>query len=267
MKSIRNLVPAGLKNRLKSSQILNDYFAGEHHIDDFEFKGKSIRDNIKENYDFEGDIVDIFIEECDFSIHKWHHYLSIYEEYFSSWRGGALRFLEIGVSGGGSLSMWRKYFGESAVIFGIDIDERCSKFDGIDAQVRIGSQDDPDFLRRVVAEMGGIDIVLDDGSHVMRHIRTSLDVLFPLLEDKGIYMIEDLHTAYWKDFGGGYTRKANFFNYVNQLVHDMHRWYHVSKVRHPVISDLCDSIHIHDSICVLEKAAIHRPVHSTVLGK
>jgi len=51
--------------------------------------------------------------------------------------------LEIGVSFGGSLEMWREYFGPEATIFGIDIDPECANRFARPNQVRIGSQDDP----------------------------------------------------------------------------------------------------------------------------
>ena len=89
----------------------------------------------------------------------------------------------------------RKYFGNSATIFGIDIDLGCLKFNGVDGEVRSGSQSDPAFLRSVVAEMGGVDIVLGDGSHVQSDIRDSFHTLYPLLNEDGLYMLEDLHTA------------------------------------------------------------------------
>lgn len=54
--------------------------------------------------------------------------------------------------------------------------------------MRIGSQADKDFLGAVVKEMGGIDVVLDDGSHQMLHIIKSLSYLFPHLNDGGIYI-------------------------------------------------------------------------------
>jgi hypothetical protein len=51
--------------------------------------------------------------------------------------------------------------------------------------------------------MGGIDVVIDDGSHVAEHQKISFDVLFPLVSDDGLYLCEDLHTSYWKEFQGG----------------------------------------------------------------
>ena len=224
----------------------------------------NVRDDLRDSYGFTGDLADIFCDNTGKVVHKWHHFLPIYERHFAPFRNRPIRFLEIGVSRGGSLAMWRKYFGPEAIIYGIDIDPECAAFQGSDGQVRIGSQADPDFLRRVVAEMGGLDIVLDDGSHVMAHIKRTLETLFPLLDPAGVYMIEDLHTAYWRRFGGGFWRRGNFFNYTRQLVDDMHSWYHVTRPKHPVVSDICRSIQIYDSIVVLEKGRKVMPLHSQI---
>jgi hypothetical protein len=160
--------------------------------------------------------------------------------------------------------MWRKYFGEDAIIFGIDIDPECEKYNGLAGQVRIGSQADEKFLSAVVAEMGGIDVVLDDGSHRMEHIVSSLRILFPKLNNSGIYLIEDLHTAYWHNYSGGFHKKSNFFNKIRDLIDDMHHWYHGVGLKEKLISDSCSAIHIHDSIVVLEKNKVYRPVHSQI---
>ncbi len=158
--------------------------------------------------------------------------------------------------------MWRKFLGKDAIIFGIDINPECERFNGLAGQVRIGSQTDRTFLESVVTEMGGVDIVLDDGSHHMDHIPQSLKYLFPKLNNGGIYMIEDLHSAYWKSFGGGYNSEQNFFHLVSEMVNDMHHWYHRKGLRHPEISNECSGIHVHDSIVVLEKNKVFPPVHS-----
>jgi hypothetical protein len=227
-------------------------------------KNDSVADDLRAKYGEFGDLLGLYADHQGPEIHKWHHYLPIYERYFGALRGRPLRFLEIGVAKGGSLEMWRRYFGESALIYGIDIDPACADFDGVAAQVRIGSQADVGFLNRVIDEMGGVDVVLDDGSHQMDHIRTSLKTLYPRLSVEGLYMIEDLQTAYWRKFGGGYRKEANFFNDVRSMIDDMHHWYHDRPVKYPEMKGFLAGLHIHDSIVVLDKAEVHRPTHSWV---
>ena len=237
----------------------------EDDISRFQFSSVAaddIKKDIKAKYGHSSDLLEFFATNRKYSIHKWHHYIPIYDRYFSAFRGRKVRFLEIGVSKGGSLQMWRKYFGDDAVIFGIDIDPECKTLDGLAGQVRIGSQTDEQFLASVIQEMGGVDIILDDGSHHMDHISASLKFLYPHLSVGGIYMIEDLHTAYWKSFDGGYRTEKNVFGLIMEVVDDMHRWYHDEGVKQPAISQDCSGIHIHDSIVVLEKNRVYEPVHS-----
>jgi hypothetical protein len=228
------------------------------------FQGSDVARDIESKYEFDGDLLQIYSGNKGAVVHKWHHYIPIYDRYFSRFRNTPLRFLEIGVSKGGSLQMWRRYFGPQAHICGIDIEPACARFDGQAGMVRIGSQDDPAFLSSVVEELGGIDVVLDDGSHHMAHIRASLEVLFPRLAEGGVYMIEDLHCAYWPRYGGGPRQSANFFNIVRALIDDMHRWYHQTPVRVPELDGFLSGVHVHDSIVVLEKHRVYPPVHSVV---
>ncbi len=138
-------------------------------------------------------------------IDKWVDYLDLYDRYFSPWRDTDVVFLELGVFEGGSLEMWREYFGPKATICGIDIDPACAVKVDAPNIVRIGSQDDPAFLQTVINEIGRPHIILDDGSHIARHQRASFDSLWPDLRTGGIYAIEDLYTAYWRGgFEGGY---------------------------------------------------------------
>lgn len=189
-------------------------------------------------------------------VHKWHHFLPYYDRYFAMYRVPRMkvRMLEIGVSGGGSLELWRGYFGPDAVIFGVDIDPDCARFDGEHGnRVRIGSQADPEFLRSVVAEMGGVDIVLDDGSHVAAHVKASFDTLFPLLTNGGLYVIEDMHTAYWSNYGGSYFSGKSAIGLAKTLIDDIHHWYHPHGQRIAAARDSVAGIHIHDSMVFIEK--------------
>ncbi|MEB3324897.1 MAG: hypothetical protein VKM17_06120 [Cyanobacteriota bacterium] len=90
-----------------------------------------IKKDIYEKYGDCGGLLEIFASNTGPVVHKWHHYIPLYDRYFSSFRGRKIKFLEIGVSKGGSMQMWRKYFGEDAIIYGIDIDPACERFNGL----------------------------------------------------------------------------------------------------------------------------------------
>jgi hypothetical protein len=217
-----------------------------------------------------GPFADLFFAHDGLQAMKWVHYLTVYDRLFGPLAkgftppGGAprpLRFLEIGVSKGGSLQLWRRFFGSDAVIYGVDIDPHCAAVAGPDRQVRIGSQADPAFLRSVVEEMGGIDVVLDDGSHVASHQRASFDTLFPLLSMGGLYVVEDTHTSYWIKHGGGLRRPGAFVETAKSLVDGMHKWYFRAPVgrRARIAQTEITSIQFYDSIVVIEKGEHRRP--------
>lgn len=207
---------------------------------------------------------------------KWVHYFPAYSTQFAPYRKGfplpdgttrPLRFLEIGVWKGGSLEIWREYFGPDAVIYGIDIDPECSAFDGECANIRIGSQDDASFLREVVEEMGGIDIVLDDGSHIARHQRAAFDCLFPKVTDTGIYVVEDLHTSYWLRFGGGLRRRGAFVEVIKNVLDDLHHSHHGRARRVLPSGTGVGCVVVYDSIAFFHKQAPTRPTMVSVGGQ
>ncbi len=209
----------------------------------------------------ETDLLKIFEGHDGNVVHKWMHYFEIYERYLSRYRGTRVRLLEIGVGQGGSLQMWRRYFGEAATICGIDVSPRCAEFDGQGGQVRIGSQADTGFLESVVAEMGGIDVVIDDGSHDSAHLKVSLETLFPRLTDGGIYIAEDLHCCYWPEFSGGYWWPWSFLKQSTGLIDDMHAAYHGKAPKWPTVAGHIGAVHYYDSMIVIEKARPRRHVH------
>lgn len=214
----------------------------------------------KAQVDWPCDVAELFFATKDHLVHKWAHYLPIYDKLFRPYRNTPVRMLEIGVSEGGSLDMWRRYFGPDATIFGVDVDLECVNGVTHPNQVRIGSQDDPAFLRSVVAELGVPDIILDDGSHLGRHQRASFDILFPLLADGGLYIIEDTHTAYWHWADGGYRRPDTAIEFAKSIVDDMHGWYH----DRPTLTDAKTSIGgvtFHDSMIVIEKRQHSQPLN------
>ena len=162
---------------------------------------------------------------------------------------------------GGSLELWRRFLGGQAIIFGVDIDPRCAALDQPDLPVRIGSQADPDFLGSVVQEMGGLDVVIDDGSHIAEHQQTSFDALYPLLSDAGLYIVEDTQTSYWRPWNGGFRRPGSFIELAKTLVDDMHGWYHAGRVDRPMAKTDVAAVTFHDGIVVIEKRQRSQPVH------
>ncbi|HEY3611835.1 MAG TPA: class I SAM-dependent methyltransferase, partial [Pseudonocardiaceae bacterium] len=139
---------------------------------------------------------------------KWgaHWQSTDYERYLAPLRDQRLTILEIGIGGhhvapgGQSLRMWRDYF-PRARIYGIDL---YDKHDVAEQRIGVfqGDQSDVRFLSDVVAGTGPLDIVIDDGSHVNEHVLTAFRFLFPRLNDGGLYLIDDLQSAYWPAFGG-----------------------------------------------------------------
>src|SRR5262245_9140755 len=128
-----------------------------------------------------------FLTNRERPIHKWTHYFPIYERHFARFVNRATTFIEIGVSKGGSLQLWKRYLGTFAQIVGIDTDVNCKALEEDQISIRTGDQNDPIFLQRVIDEFKQPDVVLDDGSHVMSHIATSFEFFYPRLNKNGIY--------------------------------------------------------------------------------
>ena len=107
--------------------------------------------------------------------------------------------------------------------------------------------------------MGGLDVVIDDGSHVMEHLHASFRTLFPLLSDGGVYLVEDLHTAYWPQYGGGYGRKSSFIETAKTLIDDMNCWYHQFGQQEKASANALGGLHFYDSIVVIDKIPMSVP--------
>lgn len=202
-----------------------------------------------------GPIETAFFEHRGREAHKWTHYLPIYDRVFGPWVGKPVKMLEIGVNEGGSLELWRTIFGPDATIMGIDINPFVAGRVDLPNRVMIGSQDDPDFLHHVVAEMGPPDIVLDDGSHIGRHIIRSFETLFPLMAVGGIYVIEDLQPSYWPgEHEGGYRRKGTAIEYLKDLIDEINGDFH-GRTTSDTFRQEIGSIQIFKAMAVIEKCS------------
>lgn len=124
---------------------------------------------------------------------KWTHYFDIYHRYFDRFRGKPVNVVEVGIFSGGSLGMWRHYFGPLCHVYGVDIEPACKAYEGEGVSVFIGDQGDRDFWRRFRKEVPNVDIVIDDASHVAEHQCITMEELLPHLKPGGVYFCEDVH--------------------------------------------------------------------------
>ncbi len=225
-----------------------------------------------------GELGPIFATTND--IHKWAHYLPIYESALAKFREHPIRMLEIGVARGGSIQMWRRYLHPESVIVGIDIDPETKRFDNPSqgVHVRVGGQQDIPFLRSVVEEFGAFDVILDDGSHMTSHMVDTFRYLFPnALADCGIYIVEDIHCNYWRSYRDTPT---TFVDFTKQLIDAMHTQYlrarhedrsfrvddpdRLAEVTVPIATTLLDKIEFHDSIAVFHRAQGQRELPCSI---
>ena len=193
---------------------------------------------------------------------SFHGYTKLYEAHLGPRRHGVRCLLEIGIGGttplagyetaegGQSLRMWQDYF-PNARIVGVDIAAKAVRGPRISTEQ--GSQSDPAFLADVAARHGPFDVVIDDGSHLGPDVRTTFDALFGHLVPGGIYVIEDLATAYatWDGFCGGPPgTPGTQMELLKELTdHVLRRYWDRDGTSRPVAA-----IHLYDQIAFLYRA-------------
>lgn len=122
-------------------------------------------------------------------IDKWAHYGRIYDFHFAHRWTSVTRLLEIGIDHGGSLQLWKHVF-PNAQIVGLDINPACKGYEEDRISVVTGDQTDT----KLLASLGGFDVVIDDGSHDRGHQAQSFTSLWPVT--RMVYVIEDCHGAF-----------------------------------------------------------------------
>jgi len=147
---------------------------------------------------------------------KYDTYFQTYEEMFNKYVGKKITFVEVGVLQGGSLFMWKEYFGKDARIIGIDLHPNAKELEKHGFEIYIGSQSDKNFWKNFYSKVGKIDILLDDGGHVNDQQIITLSESVHNINDNGIIVTEDVHTSYLKKFGN--PSKYSFINYSKYLV-------------------------------------------------
>ena len=194
-----------------------------------------------------------FLDHDERIIHKWKHYFPIYECYFSEFVYKPVTLVEVGCGRGGSLQMWKRYFGPHARIIGIDVNPACKNFEEDQIEVHIGPQQDHSFLQTVLDKIGIPDLVIDDGSHVMSHITATFQFLYPRMLKNGVYLVEDLHAAYWDEYEGGLRKPSTFVEHCKHLIDELNADHTRGALEPTEFTNTTLGIHFYDSVVVFER--------------
>lgn len=124
---------------------------------------------------------------------EFHNYTRQYEKLLTELRNKPIKYLEIGVYSGGSLMAMRESFKNATCILGLDINPHCKTVENVNYNicVEIGDATNDQFIKKITEKYGTFDIILDDGSHRNGDVIKTFESLFPLLNDNGLYIIED----------------------------------------------------------------------------
>lgn len=177
-------------------------------------------------------------------IWKWRHYFEVYHRYFSKFIGTDVRMVEIGIYSGGSLGMWKEYFGPKGRIYGVDIEEACRVYEDEVTRVFIGDQADPSFWQEFLSEVPYVDAVVDDGGHRPDQQVGAFEALFPHVRPGGVYICEDV---------GGLHNP--FVAYMNGLSRNLYR--PAARGVSPFQSSV-DAVHYYPGMVVITKRDVPR---------
>ena len=191
-------------------------------------------------------------------IWKWEHYLDVYHHHFRKFVGREVHVLEIGIFSGGSLEMWKKYFGARCKVYGVDIEEACKVYDEEGVRVFIGDQSDRLFWRRFKQEVPALDIVIDDGKHAPEHQIATLEEILPHLRPGGVYLCEDVHGIH-----------HHFAAYISGLTSHLHcrlgKPGPISAAAPTEFQRAVKSIHLYPFLAVIERS--ETPIQEFVAPK
>ena len=179
---------------------------------------------------------------------KWSNYFPVYENLFKKFVNKKIIFVEIGVGNGGSLFMWKKFFGSKARIIGIELNPDAKKLEKYGFEIFIGDQSDPLFWKKFYNKVGKIDVLLDDGGHKNIQQITTFMESYNHIKQNGIIVVEDTHTSYMKKKGFKNPSNYSFINFCNLIIENLHRRNPSINKNLNILSKKIESIYFYDSI-------------------
>ena len=195
--------------------------------------------------------IKLFKSSPKYSI-KWDNYFNIYSNILKKFVIKKIIFVEVGVGNGGSLFMWKKFFGKKARIIGIELNPEAKKLEKSGFEIFIGDQANPNFWKNFYKQVGKIDILLDDGGHKnIQQITTFMESI-RYINNGGKIIVEDTHTSFMKKKGFKNPSKYSFINFCFHLIENMHRRNPMLEKNLNYYSKKIKQINFHDSIVEID---------------
>jgi len=156
---------------------------------------------------------------------KWEPYFDVYDRYLPAYVGKNPTMLIIGVAHGGCIEMFSEYFDNQCTIYAMDYNKDFldHKYDNPNVFLSCGDQASHENWDAYLKDNPQYDIIIDDGGHEMTQQIVTFNRTFPHLKNNGLYLCEDTHTSYWKDWGGGFKKETTYIEYIKNLADFLHK--------------------------------------------
>ncbi len=181
---------------------------------------------------------------------KHSGYFQVYDEIFENFINKKFTFVEVGIHNGGSLFMWREFFGEDARIIGVDLNPEAKQFEKYGFEIFIGDQSDKRFWKSFFDEVGDIDVLIDDGGHTYEQQIITVTSTIDFVKNNGLIVVEDTHTSYFKKFG--YPTKYTFVNWSKKIIDNINSRSQEVVISNPLYKNKIHSVEFFDSIVVFK---------------
>ena len=160
-------------------------------------------------------------------LHRYIETADFYEKHLPKPRGGTVKLLEMGVQSGGSTRTWKQHYGSHLYYVGVDVNPGCmrSRSEAESVYIEIGSQMNASFLLDVCRRHGPFDVIIDDGGHSTKTIKTPLTAMFTqdaCMKEHSVYVVEDMHTMHHP---GLVHKPADLYNLVGEAFWSLHHAY------------------------------------------
>jgi hypothetical protein len=147
---------------------------------------------------------------------KYDNYFPVYEALLQKYVGQEVTIVEVGIFNGGSLFMWRDFFGPQAKIIGIDLNPDAREWEQHGFEIYIGDQSSEVFWRNLFQKIGKVDVLIDDGGHTNHQQIVTTHCAIQNINDGGMLIVEDVHTSYFREFGN--PSRSSFMSFARQIV-------------------------------------------------